>query len=135
MTLDPPEPTDDLDALAARAARFPLAGPIHESEAWDALALADYAVRTKIPLPKRWGKRIDRAGAMLVNSDTIVAFRMKAAAMLVQYHLHMTRIHLDLSYHPSPEELRTACARFDFARQNHQRKLRKAYLRRKRNQA
>lgn len=108
--------SSDLKALAWAAARFHRTGPISIYNAWDGIALADFAARTKLPLPAVYEKRLERCIASIRESGCPKAFQVRALITVAGYHLHMTRLYIDLNYHPTPEEITFACDLLDHAK-------------------
>lgn len=99
------------DSLVRRAARFPIRGPMSVDDAWDGIALADYAHREQMPLPAEWERAIDRAAKLVRHSNTLAAFRMAAVTTVAQYYLGAVIYHLVPARRRPDEELVAAFER------------------------
>ena len=107
--------TSQLEALAWSAARFPRRGRLSIYSAWDGIALADFAARTKIPLAPLYNKRFERCIETIRAADVPKAFLVRALITVAGFHLHMARLYIDLKYHPTDEEIVAACDMLDRA--------------------
>lgn len=87
-------------SLLAMARRFPLRGPLGFTEAWDGIALAEYARRERLWLRKGWLRQIDRACEVIKASNTITAFKMIALNTVAGVHLVQLRLILSPEYVP-----------------------------------
>lgn len=114
--------TSQLETLAWSAARFPRRGRLSIYSAWDGIALADFAARTKIPLVPLYNKRFQRCIETIRAHDGPKAFLMRALITVAGYHLHMARLYIDLKYHPTDEEIIAACDMLDKAQTEQKRR-------------
>ncbi|AFU88192.1 hypothetical protein CcrColossus_gp322 [Caulobacter phage CcrColossus] len=108
--------TSDPEALAARAVRFPLRGPISIYDAWDGVALIDFAYRMRLPLGKLRERRCQQAVDVIKDHDSPAAFRLMAVSRLAQYQVMMVRFYLGPeTILPTDEEIIRACEMLDRA--------------------
>lgn len=93
------------DRLILRAGMFPLVGPLNADAAWDGIALAVYATRERLLLPRRWSRRLDKCSPPIKEASGPVAFKMVALHALAAFHLNEVRFFLDESYRRPEAEL------------------------------
>jgi hypothetical protein len=93
------------DALIVRAGMFPLVGPLTEASAWDGIALAVYATRERLLLPRRWSRRLDKCSPPIKAAAGPAAFKMVAFTALAAFHLNEVRIFLDEGYRRTDAEM------------------------------
>lgn len=99
-----------LEALAAKAVRFPLRGPLTLDEAWDGVALIDFAYRARLPLGKLRERRCQQAVDVIKRSGSPAAFRMMAIIRMAQYQVMMLRFLLGPESNlPTEDDIDKAC--------------------------